>query len=525
MDIMNSVKTLTDKSRFFRRLGPVWSVVIFCGIIVVVVLLISFIPGVDKKNPVKFAVVKKGDITIDLIETGDIEAVSQHAIAAPMMWGSKLQVIELVEEGTIVKKGDFLLRFDVSDMQSRYDLAKDRLGSLEADLNKLDAQHKLTIQNMENQLKLTRYSFEQAGLRLEMKKFESDARRKEARLQLKQAELDLERVNKQLVSQKIINYSQRLKMVLSVKQAKYKLESLEARMAKFVLTAPEDGMIVYADQRNERLKKGLEARPGRMLMSIPDLSHMQIKIFINETDRQNIALGQQVLIGLEAYPEARFTGTIREVSMMAQDMDFSSGLKSFVAIADIDLPEIDPRLKPGMTAIVHIIENVLHDVLYVPIGVVFEKDGKSVVCPLKGGREIVVEILARNDRQAAIRGKIKEGQKIVWKPKSEDIDILGQLEESRRVDVLRERILSSFSVFKDRGILFDYIGSSESGDSKNADFDISKLPSSLRERITKGKTESGNKPTIKVGEVSGKLKKDSFKVSPEMMKRLKKNNN
>ena len=124
------------------------------GLLVFIILLSIFLPG-KATTGIDWAVVQKGDLYIDLVETGDIEAVSQVDIRAPMMWGASLKVIDLVPEGTRVKKGDFLLQFDVSDLQDNLKLRQDQLASLEADLEKLKAQQALTISNQENQLKLT----------------------------------------------------------------------------------------------------------------------------------------------------------------------------------------------------------------------------------------------------------------------------------------------------------------------------------------------------------------------------------
>ncbi|UCF04402.1 MAG: hypothetical protein JSV33_10705, partial [bacterium] len=49
-----------------------------------------------------WAVVQKGNFAVELVESGDVEAVTQFLISAPMMWGSSLKVTDVVPEGTLV---------------------------------------------------------------------------------------------------------------------------------------------------------------------------------------------------------------------------------------------------------------------------------------------------------------------------------------------------------------------------------------------------------------------------------------
>ncbi|MBN2415845.1 efflux RND transporter periplasmic adaptor subunit [bacterium] len=449
---------LAAKSPAARRWGEPWGTVSIIGVVVLAAILLSVGAGSGASDSRDYGIVERGDFTISFIETGDVEAVSKQHIAAPMMWSSKLQVVELVPEGAVVSEGDTLIRFDVTELQTSRDLAADNLSTLMADLNKLDAQNGLTIQNMENQLTLTQYNYKQSVLQLEMKRFESEAVKEEYRLRVKQAELDLNQVAKQLESQKIINHSQRLKLQLSIKQARYRLKSMDEQIGRLLLTAPADGMVVYENLGDERLKEGYEAQPGRSLMSIPDLSKMQVKCAINETDRQKISLDQPVRISLEAYPDAVFDGHIESVSMLAQTVQNKDNLKGFIVYARIHLEEPDPRLKPGMTAIVTILERKLGDVFHCPAGAVFEKEGAPVVSPFGSSRLIPVEVAGRSDGRIVIAGNLAPGMKLAFVPPSDDVHALGYAEELKRVEALRERILTSFDEFRERGILYDYLG-------------------------------------------------------------------
>ena len=190
--------------------GEIWTTRILISLAAVLFLIIIFNVSGRKELSAneKWAVVQRGHFVVDLIESGDIEAVSQRPINAPMMRGSStLQIIELIPDGTLVKKGDFLIQFDASELRTSLDLRQAQLESLRYALEKLKSQQALTISNQDRSIQLSNYSSEQALLRLEMRKFESEAKKEEARLEVRQAEIGLNRVKKQNESQKIIHRS------------------------------------------------------------------------------------------------------------------------------------------------------------------------------------------------------------------------------------------------------------------------------------------------------------------------------
>ncbi len=502
MKLLTSTQKIVKKALNNKILSSRKKQILFTGlavlIIIILILLFSLSGGGENTLRKEWAVAQRGDFTVDLVESGEIEAVSQKLVSAPMMWASRLQVIDLVPEGTVVKKGDFLLQFDVSDLQTSLDLAKDNLESLKADLRKLQAQQSLSMSNLENSLKLSQYSYEQANLRLEMSKFESKAQQEETRLQLEQARIDLERTKKQLESQKIIHHSQLVNMETSIRQAENRVKTIQERINKLCLIAPADGMVVYQEvgrwTSRERLKKGYTARPGEALISIPDLSKMEVKLYINEVDRLKVKVGQSVQITLDAYPDAEFKGKIREVFRLAQSVRWDSGLKGFAVYIDIE--GTDPRLKPGMTAKVRIILDKLKDVVYVSVGTVFEVQGSPVVFPKGKTKPYAVYIGPRNDSFVVIKRGVRPGMKLSWVDPTGKAFMLGTAEEKKRIEKLNRTIRESFAVFQKRGLLYNYEGTNISK-SKKSKIDINKLPSFIKKRLKNEKGEEKSKSKIK----------------------------
>lgn len=523
MNVIKIFNQFIDSLPITKKVGEKrvkWGLAAIAGLILLFSILSSFSSG-SAEADTNWALVNQGDFDVCLVEAGDVEAESSISINAPMMWGAKLQVIDVVPEGTIVEQGDFLLQFDVSDLEDQKKLREDQLASLQADLVKLKAQQALTIYNQEQSLQLAEYSYEQAKLRLEMRKFESQAQQEEARLELKQAEIERDKLQKQLNSQKIIHRSQIIQRQTGIRESENRVKSTIDRISRLQILSPASGMVVYQQVRGERVKEGYESRPGWPLMYIPDLSSMVIKVFINEVDRLKVKVGLQAEITLEAYPDLNFTGRVRNISRLAQVVTGEERLKGFVAYVEVN--GTDPRMKPGITAQVKIILDTLTEVTYVPVGCVFEKEGQPVVYRSGSDRPIAVYLGPRNDSHVVIEG-VRPDMRLSYTVPTDESMMLGGAEERRRVDEIGKTLRESFAVFQDKGILHDYGVASESQSTEESStktaIDIDKLPASIRERLRAQGQSTQSAPKVEVGETEGRRRQGTFKISPEMAKRL-----
>jgi RND family efflux transporter MFP subunit len=406
----------------------------------------------------EWARVEKRDFVVEIVESGELEALSQRLVSAPQVATDQVQIISLVAEGTVVKPGDLLVQFDASQLETNKALAEQSLATILADRDRMLAQQALTISNMENTLRLTEYSYEQSKLKLEAQQYESEAKKEQARLELRQAEIDLDRIRNQLESQKIIQQNQRTVQETSIRQQRNELRTIRNQIQKMRIKAPISGMVVFQEvgswENRERLRIGFKARPGEALISIPDLSRMQVKLYLNEIDRSDIATGQAVRVVLDAYPDTAFPGRVREIARIAQSVDGESDLKGFVVYVDIQ--GSDPRLKPGLSARVRIELTRVKDACVVPIGTVYELDGKAVVYPYRRRKPVRIALGPRNDAYTVVRSGIRPGMKLAWEPPASDAKPMGFAEEKRRVDEANRTLLESFAEFQKRGILYDY---------------------------------------------------------------------
>ena len=157
--------------------------------------------------------------------------------------------------------------------------------------------------------------------------------------------------------------------------------------------------------------------PNQQLCEIPDLSSMQVKVPVGETDAPKVSKGLPVLIKLEAAPGKLFHGTVVNISKLAAESDPWSGgtpgKRTFeVTIA---VKETDPaNLKPGMTADAEFIQQRLDTAVYVPIEAVTERDGKTWAFVKMGDKykQVPVTTGIQNDSYVRITKGLTAGQTV-----------------------------------------------------------------------------------------------------------------
>jgi hypothetical protein len=274
-----------------------------------------------------------------------------------------------------------------------------------------DAHQKADIENQEDVLRL-------AQLQMEKMQFESFVEREEQSLKTRQAELALEQARKKIEAQRIVDAVDRRKQELQVAQQERELDRAERDLAKLSVIAEKPGLVVY-----ERIRKGNSPRPekvrvgdepwgGQTLVTLPDLSRMQVNTWAKEVDVDKLEVGNEVHVRLDALPGLVFHGVISTISSLGHEKEGDKNVKVFDITVEIE--EEDSRLQPGMTANCEVIietlpprpeqeeeegkiarpteSEVAEMPLYIPLDAVFEKGGRVLVYRMEGGTPMEQEV-------------------------------------------------------------------------------------------------------------------------------------
>ncbi|NLP11994.1 hypothetical protein GX408_16465, partial [bacterium] len=199
----------------------------------------------DRSDQPSWTSVRSGPFAVSVTETGEVRAVQQIDVKAPMEWRMQLQVLYLAPEGSVVEQGQLLAQFDTAELQKRLDLAEDRLISALAQEKKLLAEQQARMQQLEGDLRTSEYSRDIAVLQRDLMKYEAQVRRQDVELEHQKALLELEQARTQIEAQKIIDRAALRTAQLAIAEERLEKRQLEGQIQNLSLRAPIRGMLVY----------------------------------------------------------------------------------------------------------------------------------------------------------------------------------------------------------------------------------------------------------------------------------------
>jgi HlyD family secretion protein len=181
-------------------------------------------------------------------------------------------------------------------------------------------------------------------------------------------------------------------------------------LKKFDVRAPASGMVIYKrDWDGTKRTAGTEINPWDLAVAtLPDLSTMISMTYVNEIDISKIKPQQQVRVGVDAFPDKRFTGVVTEVANVGQQLP-NTDAKVFEV--KIELNENDTVLRPSMTTSNEIVTQVLDSVLFVPLEAVHANDSLTFVYTRSGEKQIVV-LGESNENHIIVEQGLHRGDKI-----------------------------------------------------------------------------------------------------------------
>jgi HlyD family secretion protein len=213
-----------------------------------------------------------------------------------------------------------------------------------------------------------------------------------------------------------------------VDEAEGFLKQAKDALSKTSIYSPMDGTVSSrTSEVGERVQAATEFT-GTEIMRVADLSKMEVRVKVNENDIVNVKVGDSVKVSIDAYPDRKFNGVVREIGASAdnggatgQATASSDQVTDF--IVKIRVSDKDIALRPGMSATADIETQTVKDVVAVPI--------QSVTVRAEGG--LTAEEL---EKKNAKDSKERSGNEA--DASSEKADALRDREKLQRVVFVRE---------------------------------------------------------------------------------------
>jgi len=377
---------------------------------IVVALFLTVLAGgcgkPDASAPTSQAetLVTRGPLSVWTPCDGTLEARRMETILSQFQ--GRATIVELVPEGSQVKRGDLLVRLDGSQLETDLVKLKSEAARSEAELDALQyATIPLEIQDFDVQLNDLQYQ------RDTEKKILEDTRELVERKLISRREVEDQTLKLASLEAKIAQIQQHKNLAeahlhpakltqarAAVESARQQLTLAQQQLSNCVVTAPSDGLTVYLPLHvgNEfrSLRIGDTLYPNQPFLCIPDMSEFIVPCFIPESDLARVRVGQPALVTPLAYPDLHLPATVESLGIMAQTQPgYPAWQKYFRVVIRID--QLDKRLRPGMSLHVEICSYTRPDATLIPRVAVQWDQGKPSCrvrtpeggrrCPLKLG--------------------------------------------------------------------------------------------------------------------------------------------
>ncbi len=408
--------------------------------------------------------VKRDRFIHEITQRGEIESASNIDVYCEVKssgtGSSGVAILDVVPEGSQVKKGDVLARLDASTLEKERTSQQILCNTSEALLIQSTNLHETSKIALQEYIKGTFVQNEQTILgeifiaeenlrraegylkyseELAARNFYTSLQLEADRFAVDKAKNDLETAKTKLMV--LRDYTQlktikQLEADIKTTEAKMrtderthaldqqKLVEIEQQIAKCTIVAPADGQVVYNNDNDDWrdnalvIKAGAMVRERQVILKLPDPQQMQVKAKVNEANVNRVKVGLTASVSVDAIPDRKLRGVVTKMNDYPEPTGWrGSNTKEYAAFVKIIDPP--PGLRPGMTSNVQILVEEKPDTLLVPVQTVVEREGRHF-CLVRGdGRLEARPVLlgSTNDKFLIVEDGLQEGESVLLNPR------------------------------------------------------------------------------------------------------------
>lgn len=310
------------------------------GVAIVALVVLNAAAQRDKGVNVRMETVQRRSLVATVTASGQIAPKRAVDISSDIS-GRIIQIT--VEEGDRVTKGQLLLRIDPSQYEAQVARAQAGLASAEASALQAHANRDQAKRALDRMTEL----WNRDTLLV-------------SREQSEQAQTQND------VAAAIARSSDH-----QVEQARASLSEAQEALAKSVISAPMAGQVTrLAVEEGETAVPGTFSRETGLLMTISDLSVIQVNVRVDETDVVRLHLNDSTDVTIDAFPDTSFSGRVTKISQSAvQGAAAAAGATNQAVDYDVEitLDNPPPGIRPDLSATAKIITATRDSALSIPI--------------------------------------------------------------------------------------------------------------------------------------------------------------
>lgn len=393
---------------------------VITGIIVVTTLiaLTVFNKLVSKKeNASQFTVASSGKFEITIQTTGELVAENSVDIKGPEfsqghdIHSTNIKITDLVAEGTVVQKGDFVATLDKTELDNSLKDARERLTTLQTNLDMALLDTAMTMNSIRDQISNQIHTVDEAGQTLRNSKYESPQIQRQAEISYDKAQRMLEQLHRTQTLRDAQTRANIKNLRWWTSRIQRRVNDFEEVLSNFTIYAPSSGMIIYKKNRfGTKRKAGSNIDAfDRVVATLPDLTSMLSKAFVSEIEINKVKKGQHVTLTIDAFPSKTYTGTVFSIANIGEKLP-NTDSKVFEVMIKID--GTDMNLRPAMTTNNRIMIESFANVTYIPGECVHTGSDTIPFVYTKSGYRQVVILGKSNDKEIIIQKGLEPGTKI-----------------------------------------------------------------------------------------------------------------
>jgi len=146
-------------------------------------------------------------------------------------------------------------------------------------------------------------------------------------------------------------------------------------------------------------------------MRIADLANMEAQVNVNENDVVNVKVGDVARISVDAYPDRKIAGEVREIASTATTNNAGTQEEVTNFLVKIRVTDKSVQLRPGMSATADIETDTVQNAVAVPIQSVTVRSTESKKSPEELERERATGAQSQGDNRADVTNEMLEKQK------------------------------------------------------------------------------------------------------------------
>lgn len=365
------------------------------------------------------ATIQRGNLDVRLRVAGSTTATDFVNITAPRLRGPEagpMIILRLAEAGTMVKPGDVVLEFDPQSMKDHLDDTIDGLRDRQNDVAKRKVNNELQMENLRQSLRVAKAAVDKAALDYKTLEVRTDIDRELLRLALEEAQAAYKEMLAEVSLREQSLAADLRDAEISMKMEELHVQRHENDLTKLAIRAPIPGMVVLqtmfrpgGDQVTVAV--GDRMGPGQPVMKIINPEKMMVEGTVNQAEVTRLRIGQEAVIGLDAFPEASYRGKVYSIGAIGVGSRRENYyIRNIPVKVQIENP--DRRVIPDLSAFANILTDRQENVLLAPASAVGEENGKHYVYvhTPKGFEKREVQAGLTNGVQTAILEGLKEGE-------------------------------------------------------------------------------------------------------------------